>query len=229
MKRLLRNLLQRRAHPAGTTDMGDLARTTPISREYGFDRGMPVDRHYIEAFLASYRADIHGRVLEFGEPIYSAKFGSGIMRQDVLHVVDEPQATIVGDLTDDQSIPEAAFDCIIATQVLQFIYDIAASVRGLRRALRPGGVALVTVPGVTCVRSESWGGDWFWSLGEQTARRLFGEVFGPENVDVTIYGNVYAATCFLYGLAVEEVDREKLDERDAGYPVTVAIRARNPF
>jgi hypothetical protein len=33
------------------------------------------------------------------------------------------------------------------------------------------------------------------------AERLFGEVFGAANVEIEARGNVYAAVCFLEGLA----------------------------
>src|SRR5262249_15235576 len=36
--------------PTGTVRFGDLGRTQPISRRFGFDRGTPVDRYYIERF-----------------------------------------------------------------------------------------------------------------------------------------------------------------------------------
>ena len=40
------------------------------------------------------------------------------------------------------------------------------------------------------------------------------------------YGNVFAATAFLQGLAVEELDTSDLDPIDQAYPVIVALRAR---
>ena len=45
-------------------------------------------------------------------------------------------------------------------------------------------------------------------------------------MSVAAHGNVYAATCFINGLAQEEVDRAKLDHHDPSYPVTVTVRAR---
>jgi hypothetical protein len=41
---------------------GSLRRLTPVSRVFGFDRGLPLDRHYIEDFLRTHSADIAGRV-----------------------------------------------------------------------------------------------------------------------------------------------------------------------
>jgi len=40
------------------------------------------------------------------------------------------------------------------------------------------------------------------------------------------YGNVFAATMFLQGLAVEELDTRDLDPVDRAYPVIVSVRAR---
>ena len=48
-----------------------------------------------------------------------------------------PQATIVGDLTDAPHIPSDAFDCAIVTQTLQFVYDVRAALATLHRVLRP--------------------------------------------------------------------------------------------
>jgi SAM-dependent methyltransferase len=223
--RAIRRLLRRYVRSVGNVDFGDLGGVHPISRSFGFDRGTPVDRFYIEGFLASHSGDIRGRVLEVGEAAYSCRFGSGITHQDVLHVNETGAgATIVGDMTEEGVLPEEAFDCMILTQTLDLIYDIRAAVSQLERALKRGGVALVTVPGVTSL--GEWRESMCWALTENSARRLFCESFDEEAVTVTALGNVYAATCFLQGLAVEELDREMLAHRDEGYPVIVTIRAR---
>ncbi len=223
----LKRVAGRGSPDLGTVDLGDLARTRPVSANFGFDRGTPVDRHYIEAFLDRHRSEITGRVLEVGDDTYSRQFGSGVTRQDVLHVsADNPQATIVGDLADPALLPEAAFDCLVLTQTLHLIRDMPAAVAAMHRALRPGGVALLTVPGVSSVDRGEWSSSWLWSLTAPAAEQLFADVFGADNVTVEAHGNVYAATCFLHGLAAEEVNREWLDERDPAYPVIVTVRAR---
>jgi hypothetical protein len=84
------------------------------------------------------------------------------------------------------------------------------------------------VPGISPIDLGEWAGHWCWSLTVASATRLFGERFGAEQVTVAAYGNVYAATCFINGLALEEVDCAKLDHRDSSYPVIVAVRARRP-
>ena len=210
----------------GAVDMGDLARAKPIGLRFGYDRGTPVDRWYIERFLTRHAPDIRGRVLEVGDAAYSRRFGIGLTRQDVLHVSgDSPEATIVGDLSQPGLLPGEAFDCLLISQTLHLIFDLRAAVAELRRALAPNGVLLLTVPGVSSIDRGEWKDAWLWSLTEASARRLFGEAFGAENVEIASHGNVYAATCFLHGLAAEEVDERLLEHDDPAYPLVVCVRA----
>jgi glycosyltransferase involved in cell wall biosynthesis/SAM-dependent methyltransferase len=211
----------------GRVHFGDFDSPKPISRDFGFDRGTPVDRYYIEAFLATYSGDIRGRALEVGDAFYCRKFGTGIVKQDVLHVgADNPGATIVGDLSVPGVLPAGVFDCLVITQTLHLIYDMHAAVAAMYRALKPGGVLLLTCPGISQVDRGEWGATWFWSLTRLAAERMFGDVFGAGNVTVETRGNVYAAVCFLEGLALEEVEAAKLEVLDASYPVIVTVRAR---
>jgi GT2 family glycosyltransferase len=212
----------------GEVRFGDLRRVRPISREFGFDRGLPVDRYYIERFLERHASEVAGRVLEIGDDAYTRRFGGGrVSRSDVLHVHGgNPRATLVGDLTDPRVLPEGAFDCIILTQTLQLIFDVRLAVACLHRALAPGGVVLVTAPGISPIDRGEWGRTWFWSFTAQALERMFGEVFGRDALVVERYGNVFAATAFLQGLAVQELDTKDLDPVDDAFPVIVALRAR---
>jgi len=226
----LKRLAGRRPPPSlGRVRFGDFDSPSPISPDFGFNRGTPVDRYYVEAFLAARSGDIRGRALEVGDAVYCRKFGTGVVQQDVLHVTaNNPEATIVGDLSVPGILPEGAFDCLIVTQTLHLIYNMHAAVAEMYRALKPGGVLLLTCPGISQVDRGEWGATWYWSLTRPAAERMFGDVFGTANVAVETRGNVYAAVCFLEGLALEEVDADKLDVLDAAYPVIVTVRARKP-
>ena len=120
----------------------------------------------------------------------------------MLHVVGgNPKATIVGDLTCADHIPSDAFDCVILTQTLQLIYDVHAALQTLYRILKPGGVVLVTFPGITQIsHSTVWSESWYWSFTTLSAQRLFEEVFPRSHVWVKAHGNVLAAIAFLSGL-----------------------------
>lgn len=222
MKRLLRRLRGRAA-----MRVGQIARLKPLDEEFGYGRGTPIDRHYVESFLARHCGDIGGRVLEVGDASYSRRFGGNrVARQDVLHVMPgNPAATIVGDLAQTGTLPREQFDCIILTQTLHLVFDMAAAVDGIHQALRPGGVALITVPGITPVDRGEWLESWYWSLTARALHRLLCGPFDPASVEVQSYGNLFAATAFLHGAAVEEVGIARLETRDAAYPVTVAARA----
>jgi SAM-dependent methyltransferase len=217
----------RRATGQKVMTTGRAASTEPLCREYGCSRGTPIDRYYIEAFLAEHSGNICGRVLEIGDDAYSRRFGGDrITRQDVLHVQPgHPQATIVGDLAEPGALPDQAFDCIILTQTLHLIFDMAAAAEQLHRSLRPGGVALITVPGISPIHGGPWKESWYWSLTDLSLARLLSGPFDSARVSVTSRGNLFAATAFLHGAAVEEVETAKLDPFDPAYPVTVAARA----
>lgn len=218
--------LRRRALIAGTgkIDFGDLARIKPVSEGYGFRRGTPVDRFYIERFLTANARDIHGRVLEVADDTYSRQFGNGITHQDILNAVPAEGATIVGDLAAAGLLPPAAFDCVVITQTLQYVYDAPAAVRQLHQALKPGGVVLATVPAISPVDHQDW--HWYWLFTRHSAQRLFEEAFSAGNVTVELYGNAFAATCFLQGVAQEDVGVQWLEPCDPTFPVNIAIRAR---
>jgi SAM-dependent methyltransferase len=200
----------------------------PVSREFGSDRGRPIDRWYIERFLTRHRGDVQGRVLEIAEATYTGWYGDGaVTSSDVLYAAEGlPEATVVGDLTTGEGIPPAAFDCFICTQTLQSIYDVGAAIQGTRDLLAPGGVLLCTVPALSQTSRldrERWG-DW-WRFTSASMRRLLGDVYGAENVTVTAHGNAQVAASFLYGLAVEELDPALLEHDDDEYELVVTARA----
>ncbi|WP_448614611.1 glycosyltransferase [Modestobacter sp. URMC 112] len=222
-----RALPEGRSRPLGRVRLGDLDRVAPVSADFGWDRGTPVDRFYVERFLHRSAEDVRGHVLEVGDASYSRRFGADrIEVQDVLHVTGSPDATIVGDLSTAGVLPESTFDCVVLTQTLHLVYDMPTAVAHLHASLRPGGVLLLTVPGISQLDRGEWGSTWFWSLTPASAQRLLGDVFGDEAVSVEAHGNAYAATTFLQGLAVEEVDTRKLEARDPAYPVVVTARAQ---
>jgi hypothetical protein len=200
----------------------------PVSRTFGFERGKPVDRWYIERFLAEHAADVRGRVLEVAESTYTQWFGGDdVTGSDVLYAAEgNPDATVVGDLTTGAGLPEAAYDCFICTQTLQFIYDVRAAVAGTRALLAPGGVLLATVPGISQISREDmrdWG-DW-WRFTARSVERLFAEAYGGANVDVRRHGNVEAAAAFLYGLAADELDERALAADDPDFHLLITVRA----
>lgn len=175
----------------------NLRRLEPISRVFGFDRGTPIDRVYIEDFLGRNRNLIKGVVCEIAEDTYSKKFGTSIEKIEIQHYTnDNKNATIVGDLTNPYTLPEAKIDCFIVTQTLNFIYNVNEAVKGIYRMLKPKGVVLVTVAGLSQISRydmERWGD--YWRFTDLSIKRLFEDVFGIGNVEVETYGNGINSNC----------------------------------
>ena len=211
-----------------TIDFGDLRRIAPISTNWGFERGSPVDRFYVERFLARSAADVRGCVLEAADDGYTRRFGGDrVTAVDILHHdTANARATVIADLAQGDGIPSAAFDCVLLTQTLQYVYDLEAAVLTIDRMLKPGGVLLMTVPGLSRIDANPWDGAWLWTFTARALRRLLEQRFAPAAVEIEAHGNVLAAVALLHGLAAEELRAEELDEHDPRYPVIITARAQ---
>jgi glycosyltransferase involved in cell wall biosynthesis len=223
---LYRKKPQRPPKP-GAVRFGHLRRTLPLSKEFGYDRGGPIDRYYIEAFLKENGEYIHGNVLEIGDNAYTLAYGGErVTKSDVLFIdASNPQATIIGDLSTADHIPADQFDCIILTQTLHLIYDFQSAIRHCHRILKPGGALLLTVPGITQIDYGQWGDTWYWSFTGRAIQKLLAGYFGAEHLFVQTHGNVLAATAFLYGLGQDEISRGEKEENDPHYQVIITARA----
>jgi SAM-dependent methyltransferase len=217
----MRKWLRRVTRPAV---LGTLRRTSPLSDVWGCDRGSPIDRFYIERFLAEYRQDIVGRTLEVQDSRYTKRYGTAVTRCDVLDIdSSNKDATLIADLSTADHLPSDTFDCFIMTQTLQFIYDTRAAIRHAYRILRPRGVLLVTVPSVSRIDSD-YTAD-YWRYTAPSCTLLFEEAFGRENTTVRSYGNVLTCISFLTGLATEELSRRELEKTDKIFPLIIGVRA----
>lgn len=225
MLKLLRYLNRKKL----VVEFGSLATTTPVSRVFGLDRGTPVNRYYIEQFLAGHAELIRGRVLEVGANDYCRRFGGDRVEHcEVLHVTGEnPAATIVGNLAAPDTLPAEVADCFLCTQTFDCIFEVQQAVLGAHRLLRPGGVLLATMSGIGQISRydmERWGE--YWRFTTASAARLFEPVFAG-GVTVGSCGNVLAAMASLQGLAVEDLPVPGLlDEHDADYQLIVTVVAR---
>jgi SAM-dependent methyltransferase len=226
---MIEELLRYLARKKVNVIFNDLTVNRPVSRLFGVDRGTPIDRRYIDKFLLKNSRHIGGRVLEVGDSSYSKKFAGGeVSSFEVLHAVPgNKAATIVGDLTDPATLPENYVDCFICTQTFNFIFDVQKAIAGAHHLLKPGGILLATVAGISQISRydmERWGD--YWRFTTASVKKLFEPVF-QGGVEVETFGNVLAATAFLQGIAVEDLpDGALLDENDPDYQLLISIVAR---
>ncbi len=212
----------------GSVNFGDLRRLEPLTRSFGYDRGQPIDRYYIEKFLNNHCSDIAGHVVEIGDDRYTLMFGGKrVTRSEVLDQAHpDSNPTIIADLSNADHLPSDSFDCIIITQTLQFIYDVHAAARTLHRILKPGGVLLASLPSHSPIcryDMDRWGD--YWRFTSAAAQRLFGDIFGSKEVQVEAYGNVLVGVAFFYGMAAEELTEEELNFKDRDFEALITVRA----
>jgi SAM-dependent methyltransferase len=231
-RKIRRNIVRIFSWPMiGWIRFGSFRRRYPISRSWGFDRGLPIDRYFIEKFLSEYCGDIKGNVLEFKEDLYTTRFAAArITKCDIVHPVEgNEKATIVADITQKNDLQENFYDCIICTQTLQFIYDINTALSTLYRILKPGGVLLTTGSGISKISREDmeqWGH--YWQFTSLSMKKLFLRYFPEETLTIKTYGNVKSSTAFLYGLASDDLSKKDLEYHDPDYELVIAVRAVKP-
>jgi SAM-dependent methyltransferase len=221
-RRTLRRQLRRLRRPAW---LGTIRRIAPLSDAWGLDRGTPVDRYYIEHFLAQERDRIQGRVLEVADSRYTHRFGREVERSDVLDIdASNPAATFIADLAAADAVPSDTFDCFILTQTLQYVFDLRAAVGEVHRILRPGGTVLCTLPAASRIGRRYLATE-HWRFTAASSGRLFREAFGDAGVEVRARGNVLACVAFLMGMAHEELSTRELEADDEFFPLVVTVRA----
>jgi hypothetical protein len=205
-----------------------LRRTRPYSEHYGNDRGLPIDRIYIEDFLARHADDVRGEVLEVQSPAYTQGFGAD--RVSGSSVVDldpsNPRATVIADLCEPGALPDRRFDCIILTQTLQYLGRPDIALRNLWSALTPDGVLLLTVPALSRLDPAAGASDrWrFTPFGLETLLRA---ALPPEaEIEVAGYGNAIAGAAFFVGLATQDIGRKRIRSLDTAFPVSCCARVR---
>lgn len=202
---------------------GNLRRVAPLSQVYGFDRGTPIDRYYVDKFLSSRRDLISGRILEIQTTDHARRY-SGVAT--VMHTLDVNSAfhpTYLCDLGSADVVPPGSYDCFLLPNTLCFLRDLDAALRHARRIVRSGGVILATVPVFVPLTPDVPD---FWHASADGWRVVAERVWPDCHTSVETHGNCLAAAAAMYGVAAEELTAAELDVIDPRYPVLVTIECR---
>jgi SAM-dependent methyltransferase len=201
---------------------GNLRRTEPFSDQFGFDRGTPIDRFYLERFLDQERAAIRGQVLEIQVSGYAKTFGRDLSRIDTLDISPQFSPTYHCDLADAGSVvPSDAYDCFLLPNTLQHLARIEEALVQALRIVKPGGVILASAAGLLRLTEAD---EDFWRLSAAGWRQMAARAWPGCAIDVRAHGNCLAAVAGLYGLAVEELTRDELEFEDERFPVLTTIK-----
>lgn len=206
---------------------GNLRRVTPFSTYFGFDRGTPIDRHYVHQFFAGWQADITGDVLEVQVAGVTKRHGRHLGRIDTVDINGQFSPTYLCDLAASEGvIPSDTYDCFVMPNTLSFLRDLDGCLRHALRVVKPGGVILATVPALGQLNGD---GTDYWRMSPDGWREVASRVWPGCDVDVRGYGNCLASIAAVMGLALEELTPEELDVTDPRCPALVGIRCRKPL
>jgi SAM-dependent methyltransferase len=205
---------------------GNLRRTVPFSATYGFERGTPIDRHYLNAFLSAHRDQITGDVLEVQTTSYTERFGRSVRRSDTFDIAPSFSPTYLCDLSHcEEVIPSASYDCVLLPNTLPHLCELDRALVQLRRIVRPGGVILASAAGLLPLTGDV---PEFSRLTPDGWRHRLASAWPGAAVDVDGHGNCLAAIAAQLGLVLEELTPSELDVDDPRYPVLSTIAARFP-
>jgi SAM-dependent methyltransferase len=204
---------------------GNMRRVQPFSASFGFERGTPVDRYYLDAFLRENQALIKGRVLEVQVPSYTRRFGEDVLESHTVDINPAFRATFTCDLADGAQVPSDHYDCFLVPNTLQHLADLQPSLRTILRVVKPGGTILASAAGLLPLIPD--GGD-YWRLSVEGWRQVLEAEWPGCDTTIQAHGNCLAAVAAMYGLAFEELTSNELDAHDPRYPVLVTIRCRKP-
>jgi SAM-dependent methyltransferase len=204
---------------------GNLRRTTPFSSNYGFERGTPVDRHYLHRFLEAQRRLITGDVLEVQNSSYTRRFGHDLRRTDSFDIVRDFQTTYLCDLAHaEQVLPDGAYDCVLLPNTLQHLLELDRCLRQIRRGLRPGGAILASAAGLIPLTGDAPD---YWRLSPDGWRVRLAAAWPGAEILVRGHGNCLVALAAQLGLALEELTDAELETYDPRYPVLTTILCRS--
>jgi len=195
----------------------------PISDMYGFDRGKPVDRVYIEQFLAKNKKYIKGACLEIVDSHYTKMFGNGkVSRFDALDIFPSKKANIHGDLRNLIQVKSNVYDCLIITQTFNVVDDYYSTISESYRILKPGGVLLVTMPTISPCQNLKVN---MWRFSNEGMKYAISKYFGEKNVLSSGYGNLEAVKAFWVGLAKEDMTEKEISEKTNNIPLIIGAVA----
>jgi SAM-dependent methyltransferase len=203
---------------------GNLRRTRPFSSTYGFERGTPIDRHYLDKFLSAHRDLIAGRVLEVQTSAVASRYGQDVSHADTFDIVPDFSPTYLCDFTAaSTSIPARAYDCLVLPNTLPHFRDLDGGLANAYRVVRPGGTILASVAGLLPLTGDVPD---YWRFSPDGWRTRLAAAWPDADITVEGHGNCLTAVAAQLGLALEELTDTELDVVDPRFPVLTTILCR---
>jgi SAM-dependent methyltransferase len=208
--------------PPGAIDFGSFNRHVPFCPDFGYLRGTPIDRYYLDQFVAEIRPYVVGHTLEIGGKQQNQQlYGfTGVDSYRAVDLTENPGVDLVGDIHDPDLVEQGSLDSVVIFNVLEHCERPWVVVKNIYRWLRPGGTVFCMVP--SAQRMHQAPKD-YWRFFPDALESLFAD-FPSQRLYV--YGNLRTSVAALMGIAAEELTREDLDLRNGEYPVATCMVAR---
>jgi len=218
MRCLARNL--------GFPRWGNLRRVRPFSTCFGWDRGTPIDRYYVDRFFDQHREFITGDVLEIQQSVYTQRYGHHLRTMHSFDIDPRFGATFTCDLAHCEDVlPSQTYDCVLMPCTLSLLREIKPCLRNALRAVKPGGVILANGAGL--IPFDGADTD-FWHCSPEGWRHLTRSVWPDCEIVVEGHGNCLAVVAANLGLSAEELTAEELDCSDEVLPIVTNVFCRKP-
>ena len=144
----------------------------------------------------------------------------------------KPLVSVITIFLNAEKFLREAIESVLAqrydTWELQYIYEMKEALVTLYRILKPGGVLLTTLSGISKKGKDEQSKKRLWSFTTLSARRLFEEVFPVSHLTVESFGNVFAAVALMHGLKATDLRPEELVYNDPQYQILITVRAVKP-
>ena len=210
----------------GVPRWGNLRRVKPFSSNYGWDRGTPIDRYYVDRFFERHNAEITGDVLEIDQSIYTRRYGHDLRTIHSVDINPASHPTFLCDIAHCENIlPSEAYDCVLLPCTLQHFRELELCLRNVLRVVKPGGVILASAAGLFRLEDEYPD---YWRFGPDGWRELLLRVYPECEVLVEGEGNCLTVVAMNLGLALEELTHDELDACDTRFPLVTNIYCRKP-
>lgn len=162
-------------------------------------------------WLAARSPLVHGRLLDLGCGNQPFRSWYGPLVDEVVPVDAAPIPGVLQvDLSEPLPFPDASFDVVLCTQVLEHVENVELAGAEIARLLRPGGCALITVPFLYPTHEAPYDFQRFTHFGLRGLVRRHGlevlnlEAQGGPGLLVLHYG-VLAVTAALTALRLDRV------------------------
>lgn len=202
-----------------TIDWGDLRRKFPLCNLFGFTRGVPIDRYYLEKFISEIRLEVVGTVLEVGGVLVNRELYqfSNATEYLTLDVEARPGISKVGDIHNPATIEFESLDTVVIFNVLEHCYDPWLAVKNIYSWLKVGGKCFCMVPNSQKIHDIPAD---YWRILPDGMKQIFQDF--PQQ-KLYVYGNPMSVIANFLGISAGELSPKELDDFHPDYPSITCI------